>query len=260
MNKSGKKHFGKGRFRLSRKHALLRNVVLLLAFAFVMVWLVRSYAAAGTPEQAVKEWCSRNFFGEAAVDSICTYTMNDTEHQDVYISKTDEEGNRYEATIYLEKKNPLKWISTGSAYRDDPCTYEMGEDQIAEQRSENEGEFIYDGAFYKLFSEFGGFFGTSEAILSRNENEEKLLRLKVGYLLRSIDSTTTTTVDFQVNLDTGACTSDGTQRVPRGGSNGDSGVGFAVPMGELWISEERMQFMAETIYEILCEKKLVRWI
>ena len=244
------KYIGRGRFRMSRKQALLRNVVLLLAFAFVMVWLVRSYAAAGTPEQAVKEWCSRNFFGEAAVDSICTYTMNDTEHQDVYISKTDEEGNRYEATIYLEKKNPLKWISTGFAYRKGPCIYQLEDDQTLESLAGREGKMRYRGSFADLFSEFGGCAFSSDVVLSKNEKGEKLLCIEVGYLQSLVDSTPAVMVNFQVNLDTGVCTTHKMQRIIE--ENGTSADG-AWPTGILWISEERMRFVAETIYEILKE-------
>lgn len=235
------------RHRASRKQVTIRNVIILLILVTITAFLVRTYMNENSMEQAVKNYCTEYFFGPAKIDAVQTYQYEGKQQKSVYISKTTEAGERYEAIVYLERDNPLKWGATGSAYYSAPAVYDSHD---LESETDAGQENLAD-----MFSALGNPM-SSEVILTQNELGQNLLSTKVNYLMRVVDSFPTTCIEFQVNLDTETCVYSKVEPIP--GESEDEGQTWAgesgtldqlnQPVRDLWLSDDYMVFMAKTIF------------
>lgn len=240
----------------SRREAAFQNLLaacLLLILAFVTV---QGYAADHTVEKAVEDWCRSNMFGEGEICAVRTYEEEGVRSKDVIVSKHAEDGCRYEARVFLERENPLKWISCGSAWSGAPIPEKLQADEMGVVKGEDYAELPAE-AISSLFMEFNQACG-AEAILIRERNdkggsessddsndsdgtEKQNLSLRVWiYLSEAPRSMADAEIIFLVDLDTREVVSSVFKPVAI------DGVTY-----EYWISEERMIFIAEKIKEVI---------
>ena len=234
--------------RRSRRHAALQNLCFTLLLLALSAVLLRGYIAANSVEAAVEKWCEENLFGEAEILSILTYEEEQHNQKEVVIGKELSNGDRYEAKLFMDRKNPLKWENTGCSYFTEAIDYMVDEELI-----EKDGEFSHvfprkavQGIFPELTDvsfvfarymevQFLGDEGRTEGrypgfevYLEYDETEVKPEALLYN------DSM------FRLNLETGEIVHSEFKTVTANGKK-----------ATLWMSEERMEFIAEKLMEAL---------
>ncbi|MCI8608870.1 MAG: hypothetical protein HFE73_04425 [Firmicutes bacterium] len=243
------------RHKVTRKHAVLRNIAIIAVLCGALYMLVNRYAAANTPEQAMKRWQEENFFGSAEMTASLTYEDGGKDCKTLYFGKdaAGESGlgsgrSRYEGALFLEKKNPFKWEVIGSQYGSQPAPYgiDLEEDQALEFTREGV-ETTFSLPLQNVFPELASSFITN-VMITENTQGEHLVFMDVGYLMRAVDSMATTCIVFQVNLDQETCMmAEIFDSIPVSGII-DS-VDRKDSKGQIWLSEERMIFMAQVLYD-----------
>lgn len=216
----------------SRREAAFQNL-LAACLLFVLVFVtVRGYAADHTVEKAVEDWCRSNMFGEGEICAVRTYEEEGVRSKDVIVSKHAEDGCRYEVRVFLERENPLKWISCGSAWFSAPIPEQPPADEIMIV-DRTHTALLDAGAISSLFMEFDQACGA--------DVEDRGTSLSVAiHFSEEHQRPTDAEVYFLVDLDTREVVSSVFKPVAI------DGVTY-----EYWISEARMIFIAEKIKEAI---------
>ena len=216
----------------SRREAAFQNL-LAACLLFILTFVtVRGYAADHTAEKAAEEWCRSNMFGEGEICAAGTYETEGIQYKDVIVSKRAEDGRRYEARVILQQENPLKWISCGSAWSNEPIPEQLQADEMTITYGTHM-VFLPAEAISGLFMEFDQACGADV------EDRGTLLSVAIHFSeehQHSIDRG----VYFLVDLDTREVVSSVFKPVTI------DGVTY-----EYWLSEERMIFIAEKIKEAI---------
>ncbi len=148
------KNFVKGKqwlrtHRRSRRHAALQNLCFTLLLATICVILTRGYIADHSVEAVVEDWCRENFFGDGEIVAILEYEVDRHQQKEVTISKELENSERCDAKVFLYRENPWKWVYTGSSYHTEAIDYTVNPEYIEDwgndiyrfTRQENLGMF-----------------------------------------------------------------------------------------------------------------------
>ena len=228
--------------KLSRKQAALQNLLLTALVVVIGVLGLQAYADRHSPEAVINEWCEKMYFGEAKILSTLDYQGAKHPNKDVVISKQLSNGDQYEAKLTMEQKNPWRWEFAGSAmWNTAPMEYDIG-----------------DGSPEALKDMFMGFenfdelyvFDTPTTYTAMDEGRVSDVRLiptitVVAKQARKIDSVTyMRDYSFCLYPETGEIRTMSKDPVVM--ANGREGT--------LWLSEERMVFIAEKLMEAIPEK------
>ncbi|MBQ8563500.1 MAG: hypothetical protein IJ443_06395 [Firmicutes bacterium] len=245
-----RKYFEKGKrwlrtHRRSRAQAALQNICAVLLFTVLSVLLLQGYAADHSVEAAVKQWCEENMFGKAEILAVLEYEEDKHQQKEVVIGKEMENGDRYEAKLSLYKENPLKWVRTGFAHNNAPVDYDI------------EGSLIEDwgNEIYRFPGEaVGGIFPElieaewvevayvpTHVMEGLEPGPDSHMSLQVGLQFTETEAAKRgdweqAQMTYWVNLDSMEVEQTNFHGVQRGGKE-----------AQLWLSEERMIFMAEKL-------------
>lgn len=248
-----RRYFEKGKHwikthRRSRRHAALQNLCIALFLTALCAVLLRGYAASNSIEAAVDKWCGENMFGEAEILSILTYEEGNHNKREVVIGKELSNGDRYEAKLFMSRKNPLKWVNSGCSYFTEGIDYAVDEGMI-----ERDGEFSYvfprkavQGIFPELTDVTFVFARYMEVQFV--DDEGRTVDSYPGFEIYFEFSETEVKPEallyddsmFRVNLETGEIAVSEFEPVTIDGRE-----------AILWMSEERMLFMAEKLMDAL---------
>lgn len=225
------KHFFRTHKR-SRRQAAVQNLFaacLLLVLCFL---LARGYAADHTPEQAVEEWCRNNMFGNGTICAVRSYETDGIQKKDAILCREAENGRRYEATVLLQRENPLKWEACGSAWSSEPKPEKL---PVSENSIVKGADFaeLPSGVISSMFTEFEPAYG-AEAL-----KRDSLLKVSI-YFGEEPVSMADAEIYFEVDLNTGEVRREACRPVTI------DGVTY-----EYWLSKERMIFIAEKINEVI---------
>ena len=225
--------------KLSRKQAALQNLLLTALVVMIGVLGLRTYADTHSMEAAVKTWCEEMYFGEAEILSVLEYEDNGRPWKDVTIGKQLPNGERYEAQLSLKQKNPWRWEFTGNAmWVTSPMKYDIGAgtpEALADM-------FIGFENFDELY-----VFDTPTTYTAMSEDGVSDVRLiptitVVAKQAKKIDGVTyMRDYSFCLYPETGEIRTMSKDPVVM--ANGREGT--------LWLSEERMIFIAEKLIELM---------
>ncbi len=225
--------------KLSRKQAALQNLMLTALVVMIGVLGLQTYEDSHSPEAVIKEWCEKMYFGEAEILSTLDYRGEKHPYKDVVIGKQLPNGERYEAKLTMEQRNPWRWEFTGSAmWNTAPMEYDIG-----------------DGSPEALADMFIGFenfdelyvFDTPTTYTAMSEEGVSDVRLiptitVAAKQAEKIDSVTyMRDYSFCLYPETGEIRTMSKDPVVM--TNGREGT--------LWLSEERMVFIAEKLMELM---------
>ena len=222
--------------RRSRRHAALQNLCFTLLLLTLSAVLLRGYIAANSVEAAVEKWCEENLFGEAEILSILTYEEEQYNQKEVVIGKELSNGDRYEAKLFMDKKNPLKWENTGCSYFTEAIDY--ADKATPEEMKEC---FLELAPYAQIYVEQEAY--TSTSIGENNEILE--VKLIPSVMILALQETKIDDTAYRQNL-----------RITMDLETGEirSNIQPLIINGKeatLWMSEERMEFIAEKLMEAL---------
>ena len=240
--------------RRSRKQATLQNLCCALLLAVLGAVLLRGYAADVSAEAAVRQWCGDNFFGEAEIVAEITFKGDKHQQKQVFLEKVLDNGDRYEAGVYLVRENPWKWRAAGSFYGTEPASFRLDESLI--QTYGERAHIIPSEALAGMFPELAEckFLHASYSTVHIVEDEDTAdnsypaFSIYINFEYEIEDVTPEILLyessSFRLNLETGEIEAVDFEPYIL---NGKEAV--------LWMSEERMKFIAEKLMESLPEKK-----
>ncbi|MBQ8563512.1 MAG: hypothetical protein IJ443_06455, partial [Firmicutes bacterium] len=201
----------------------------------------------------VDQWCEANLFGEAEIVATLDYEEDKHQQKEVVIGKEMPNGQRYEAKLFLYRENPWKWVCSGSSYFADGIDYTVDPEHIEDwgndiyrfTRQENLGMFPelvlaewVEAAYVPTHVMEGMEPGPgSHMSLMVGIQFEESQAAKQGQWEQS-------QITYWVNLDTMEVEHTYFEPIAMNGK-----------AAELWMSDERMVFIAEKLMEAAPQKK-----
>lgn len=245
-----RKYFEKGKMwikthKRSRGHATSQNLCIATFLIVLCVILIRGYAADNSLEAVTEAWCKDNLFGEAEVLATITYTDSYPKEKTVIIGKEMPNGERYEAELTMLRKNPLKWENIGCSYSTVEIDYMVDESGI-----EDWGNDIYRFSAKEVSNMFTEFYDVAwvdvayvytqvmEGMEPGPESHMSLL-VRIQYTETEAGMNNQweiAEISYYVNLETMEVEQTRFQPIQFDGKD-----------AELWMSEERMVFVAEKL-------------
>ncbi|MGN0713557.1 MAG: hypothetical protein ACI4LJ_07215, partial [Anaerovoracaceae bacterium] len=140
------------------------------------------------------EWCRNNMFGNGAICAVRTYETDGIQKKDAVISRQAENGRRYEATVFLQRENLLKWEACGSAWSSEPKPEQLPTDEMTIVKGADFAE-LPSGVISGMFTEFEPAYG-AEAL------RDSVLKVSVYFNEKPV-SMADAEIYFEVDLDTG---------------------------------------------------------
>lgn len=238
--------------RRSRRHAALQNLCFALFLTALCVVLLRGYAASNSVEAAVDKWCEENLFGEAEILSILTYEEGKHNQKEVVIGKELSNGDRYEAKLFMSKKNPLKWENTGCSYFTEAIDYAVDRTLIEHWENDTNAFYRFSGkAVQGIFPELVGavwvdaVFVPTYVMEGMEPGPDSHMSLMVGIQFTETEDSKhrqweQAELTYWINLRTMEVKKIDFHLTTVDGKT-----------AELWMSEERMEFIAEKLMEAL---------
>lgn len=225
--------------KLSRKQATLQNLLLTALVILLGVFGLRAYADVHSMEAAIEAWCEEMYFGEAEILSVLEYEEDGLTWKDVTIGKVMPNGDRYEAQLSLKQKNPWRWEYAHSAmWVTSPMEYDIGDGTPKDLKNTFIG--------FEEFDELHAFDNhTTPTVVSDGTVTEVKLIPTITVMARQAKEKGGVTYmreyGFSWYPETGEVKTMWYDRVLM-----DDGS-----EGTLWLSEERMVFIAETLRELM---------
>ena len=243
--------------RRSRKHAALQNLCCALLLAVIGAVLLRGYAADVSTEAAVRQWCEDNFFGEGDIVAVLEFEEDRHQQKEVTISKELPDGERCDAKIFLYRQNPWKWVYSGSSYFAESIDYTVDPEHI-----EDWGNDIYRftrqedlGMFPELvLAEWvEAAYVPTHVMEGLEAGPGSHISLMVGIQFEESEAAGRgqwhqSQLTYWVNLDSMEVEHTYFEPIAVNGK-----------AAELWISEERMVFIAQKLMDAAPQKQEAVW-
>lgn len=235
--------------KMSRKQAVLQNFLLSVLVIVLGSLILRSYIDNYSIEAMTEKWCEEMYFGDAEILAVMEYEGVKYPMKDVIIGRETAGGERYEANLTFQREKPWRWVCTAYAYNASPVEYVLDMQYI-----EDWGNDIYRvtqqsdiGIFPELLNAewVEAAYVPTHVMEGMEPGPDSHMSLQVGIQFEESDAANggqwhRSELTYWVNLDRMEVEQIYFQPIQYDGKD-----------AQLWISEDRMVFIARKLMEML---------